>query len=86
MAIGSIVLSIIFIGVLIAIVLLVRNVILNLRAIRRKEDEMIKNLNNVEDETKETKDWLERSNCLVHHCNWIGHLCLVHLEYYKLTN
>ena len=56
MAIGSIVLSIIFIGVLIAIVLLVRNVILNLRAIRRKEDEMIKNLNNVEDETKETKD------------------------------
>ncbi len=56
MAIGSIGLLIIFIGVLIAIVLLVRNVILNLRAIRRKEDEMIKNLNNVEDETKEIED------------------------------
>ncbi len=52
MAIGSIVLIIIFLGLLISIFLLVRNVVRNLKAIRNRDREMLKNLDNVKDVDK----------------------------------
>lgn len=52
MAIGSVILIILFIGVLVGIFFLLRNVVRNIRKIRENENEMLKKLDDVEDENK----------------------------------
>lgn len=52
MAIGSIVLGVLFLGIIVGIFFLLRNVVRNLKKIRENEKEMLKNLDSVESETK----------------------------------